>query len=204
MNKNDLAQRIQDFWEWFDENRQVIEKVVSESLHPQTNYVVEQLDQHLLGMGKLKWQLENPQPFKFTLTLSPNNERKLLAITQSIVQNANKAHGWEYHHAIPGKSTYEVDLYDIEMEIRSITAHHWKVIPLIEPDGRYELLIDAPELFELDEDTQLIAVDLMLTDVLGEELKINCLSGFQIVEGVEDNQTDDVIPIQQLSQILIR
>ena len=58
MNKNDLAQRIQDFWEWFDENRQVIEQVVSESLHPQTNYIVEQLDQHLLGMGKLKWQLE--------------------------------------------------------------------------------------------------------------------------------------------------
>ncbi len=204
MDKNELEQRIQDFWEWFNENRMVIEQVVSESLHPQTNYVVEQLDQHLLGMGKLKWQLENPRPSQFILTLSPNNERKLLAITQSIVQGANYALGWEYHHAIPVKGTFEVDLYDNEMEIRSIVAHHWKVIPVIEPDGRYELLINAPELLELDEDTQLIAVDLMLTDVLGEELKIKCLSGFQIIEDVEDDQTDDLIPIQQLSQILIR
>ena len=54
MNKNELAQRIEDFWEWFDENREVIQQVVSESQHPETNYIVEQLDQHLLGMGKLK------------------------------------------------------------------------------------------------------------------------------------------------------
>jgi hypothetical protein len=204
MNKNDLAQRIQDFWEWFDENRQVIELVVSEAQHPQTNYVVEQLDQHILGMGKLKWQLENPHPSSFVLTFSPNNERKLLAITQSIVQNANHAHGWVYHHAIPVKASFEVDLYDNEMEIRSITAYHWKVIPVIESDGRHELLIDAPELFDLDEDTQLIAVDLMLTDILGEELKINSLSGFQILEAVHEDQIEELIPIQQLSQILIR
>ncbi|MCC7453281.1 MAG: hypothetical protein IT222_03870 [Crocinitomix sp.] len=204
MNKNELAQRIEDFWEWFDENREVIQQVVSESQHPETNYIVEQLDQHLLGMGKLKWQLENPHESKFNLVLSPNNDRKLLEITRAIIQKANRHQDWEYHHAIPLKETFEVILYDNEMEIRTIIAHHWNVIPLIEADGRCELLIEAPELLDLDEDTQLIAVDLMLTDVLGEELKIKHLSGFQILEFVEDDQVEELLPLQQLRQILTR
>ena len=181
MYKLELNDRIDSFWEWFSLNQGILEAVVSGNHHEKTDYVIQNLDQHILGMGKIKWEVENPNTDIFVFTLSPNSDRELLEITRCIIQGAPQSPNWTFHYAKQANHQFTLQIYDAEMDIREVNSKNWEVVLNPAGDDKFELYLLA-DMDYLDEDTEMIAADLMLTNILGEEKKINSLVGLEIVD----------------------
>ncbi len=197
-----LADQVKDFWEWFYNNQQLIEEVVDNQEHLKTEAVVQSLNQHILGMGKIKWELGNPSPGFFTFTLSPNSDRELLKITKTVIASVKLIPGWSFYHALQPTGNASLQMYDLNMEIQEVNAHSWRVAPFSDGNGRYELMLEADNIMHLDEDTQTVAVDLILNALLGEERKIKALVGFDILDSFDDKQAEHAFPMLGLSDFL--
>lgn len=198
MDRSKLNEQIADFWEWFGLNIEILKAVITTDHHPKTEGIIQGLDQHILGMGKLKWELGNPFDGQFTFTISPNNDRELLAITKAIIAQSPNDPNWKFLHAIEASNNYEIQVYDIDMDIQNVDAKPWRVILIPGADNRFEMVLEIANIEHLDEDTQLIAADLILTSLLGEENKVNYLAGLELTNEFEEEDAENCFPIQQL------
>lgn len=198
-----LAHQIEDFWNWFEVNQTVIEAVIRDNSHPALERIIENLDQHILGMGKLKWQLDEPTPKGFTLVISPNSNRDLFKITKQIMAACPTSTQWQFFDSIPPTGELVVSLYNADMDVCTVDTRSWEMILEPDEDGRDYVQILAENMDQLDEDTRLIAVDLALTNILGEALKINHLSGFNLVDELEINQHGKACTMETLAEVLV-
>lgn len=203
MMQEELEEQINKFWEWFGVNTQLIEEVLQNQGHVKTEYVIQQLDQHLLGMGKFKWDVKNPNENNFHLIISPNNDRELLKTAKVIVNNAILPENWMAFSGQQANGLLQISVYDEEMDICSVDATNWRALLLPSAEGRFELVIEADTSWELEEDTQLIAIDLLLNQLLGEELKITALAGLEIVEELESEESEEAFPFKNLPVFLM-
>lgn len=197
MDKSELNDRIDAFWEWFTLNRTILEAVVAGNHHDKTEYIIQSLDEHILAMGKIKWEVENPSEGAYTFTLSPNSNRELLQITKSTIENSPGFEGWTFYYAKQANHEFSLKLYDAEMDIQEVNAENWQVVLIPADTDQFDLLLLA-DMDYLDEDTEMIAADLMLTNILGEERKINALSGLEIVDEFPPKWNDLSFPFVDL------
>ncbi|MDG1914350.1 MAG: hypothetical protein P8I55_07140 [Crocinitomix sp.] len=196
--KSSMSNQITDFWEWFDLNQALIEAVIEANGHPKTEELIQSLDQHILGMGKIKWEIGNPSPNQFTFMLSPNNERELLEVTKSIIAGAPTLNTWTFYYAAQATGVFQLQVYDHNMDVQDVDASSWRAIIVPSGDGRFELILEAANIAYLDDDTQMIAADLILTALLGEEEKINCLAGLELSFQLESEQEALAFPVSEL------
>ena len=198
MEKNRISDQIESFWDWFGNNQPLLENVISENGHPKTEYIIQSLDQHILGMGKIKWEIGNPQPNQFSFTLSPNNDRDLLKITKSIIAAAPKVATWTFYYAAQVTKQLQIQVYDHNMDVQDVDASSWKAVLLPSELGKHELVLETANIEYLDEDTRMIAADLILTAILGEEEKINRLAGLELVFEMDSVDRENSFPIANL------
>lgn len=194
----DLSQQIDDFWDWFENNQPLLEAVIESNGHPKTADIIQSLDQHILGMGKIKWEIGNPQPNQFSFTLSPNNERDILKVTKSIIASAPYGNGWVFYYAAQATGALQLQVYDHNMDVQNIDANSWRAVLIDAGSGKNELILEAANIAYLDEDTQMIAADLILTALLGEEEKINCLAGLELSFELEAEHENEAFSISDL------
>ncbi|MFT5819698.1 MAG: hypothetical protein ACI8ZM_000923 [Crocinitomix sp.] len=195
----DQSQQIDEFWEWFETSQPVLEAVVESNGHPKTEDLIQALDQHILGMGKIKWEIGNPQPNQFSFTLSPNNERDILKITKSIIAKAPHGKDWTFYYAAQATGALQLQVYDHNMDVQDIDAAEWLAQLSTTPEGHYELFVMAESMSHLDEDTKVIAADLIVTAIIGEETKIKRLAGFELVDFFDENESQNAFPLKNLS-----
>jgi hypothetical protein len=197
-SKASLSDQIADFWEWFDLNQALVEAVIEANGHPKTEELIQLLDQHILGMGKIKWEIGNPSQNEFSFTLSPNNDRELLEVTKSIIAEAPAVSTWTFNYAAQATGALQLQVYDHNMDVQDVDASSWRAVITPSGDGRFELILEAANIAYLDDDTQMIAADLMLTALLGEEEKINCLAGLELSFELESEQEALAFPVSEL------
>lgn len=200
MDKMSLHDQINEFWEWFSLYQPLLEAIIEADGHPKTEEIIQSLDQHILGMGKIKWEIGNPHPNQYSFTLSPNNERELLEVTKSIIANEPSLNAWTFYYAAQATGKLQLQVYDHNMDVQDVDASSWRAFLSPEGDGRHELVLEASNIEYLDEDTQMIAADLILTALIGEEEKINCLSGLELSFELESDQEKSAFPIADLLQ----
>jgi len=189
---------IGDFWNWFLTHKTVLEQVVVSQQHPKTQYIVDGLNQYIVGMGKIKWEVAEPTTGSFSFILSPNSNKETLDITRAIIALAPKLNNWNFHHAYPATGDLILQVYDQQMELHEINAENWSVVLSNESVPQTELIIQAENVMHLDQDTQLVTVDLMLTQLLGEEVKIDRLAGFDLVYEFEADEKEMAFPFKNL------
>lgn len=188
MEETKLQDLITNLWDWFEDHLELLEDVVANNGHPHTEFVIEELNKHVLSIGKLKWELRNPTQGHFSLLLSPNNDRDLLAVTKNIMGQAPELFNWTFYSALQPTGKLTTSVYDQEMDAQEIDATDWWAVLTATNEERFELFIEADNLSHLDEDTQMIAADLILTALLGEENKIKHLAGMELVDSFEPEQ----------------
>jgi hypothetical protein len=193
-----LAQQIDDFWKWFENNQALLEAVIEAGGHPKTDEIVESLDQHILGMGKIKWQIGNPQPNAFSFTLSPNNQSEILKVTKAIISKAPQSSQWGFYHAAPATGELQLQVYDHNMDVQNIDANSWRAVIKNPGFGKIQLILEITNISHFDEDTQTIAADLVLNALLGEEKKINDLAGLELAFELEDQHKYQAFSILEL------
>lgn len=170
---------ILKFWIWFAKK--------SYSLHSSTydKNVLDELDRIISNWG-LSWEIGPGLSKENSLTISPNGNRELLSKTNSIVDKAPKLDDWEFYFAKQPKENWHLArLPETNFEI---DASKWTYILLKYDDEKIEILLKADSLSKLDKEMKQLVADLILTNLLGEELKIKKIDFIDIVEKFDNEK----------------
>src|SRR5690606_16530054 len=117
---------------------------------------------------KFKWLLDNPASNHFTFTISPNNNADLLAISRAAIADAPYLSHWSFFDSIPAKGFHPIEIYDDQMDIQFVDPKNWKAYLRKQPNHQFELLVKVNEVQNLDPETQEVAVEIIVTNLIGE------------------------------------
>lgn len=181
MDKNTIN-NINQFWVFFEE---ISKRLL---IDPENFELIEMLEgkvNQLLGLG---WEY-GPSNNGLYFCLSPNNDYNLIDYTRFAISLAPDLLDWKFVVGKPQK-VEEIDefiLYnDDGTETRVITTA-WRAVVYKFKDGTYDIDILIDE--SLDVESKDIALDIALTNMLGE---IHCMEKINKVAVVEqfDDDTD--------------
>ena len=95
---------------------------------------------------------------------------------------------------------WKFTVYDSFMTEREIDASEWHAVLWKQPGGGIVVILEAANVDHLDEDTKLTAADLVVTNAIGEEMKIKFVSRVEIVGELEEAFRFGRFPITGLAR----
>lgn len=195
--------RINDFWDWFENNLHIIEDVILGRQTEKRNEIIDGFDDHILGFGKLKWILDEPQTDQFQLVISPNGDTDLWKITRSIISQAPDLGHWTFNDALPANGQLKIEIYNDYMNVQSIDANNWELFLSPEMNDQLRVYLSDIYLSEyLDIETFQIGAKIILTNLIGEGAMIDRISGVEIIAPSTKEELLTKIPIQDLNKHL--
>lgn len=194
-----LERKIDQFWSWFKENE-------AEFRGDNPELLVEQMNNLVLDFGIFKWEIAQTEDQHYYLLISPNNDAARLKISQAIIEAAPRLKHWYFYPSYPPKEDwdYTFEMYDSFMLKQKYSASNWYFL-LFEAVDRdaFELDIRARNLSLLDDDDQLMAVNLVVRNLIGEATKIKYLDQINFVDDFEPEDETAAMPIQNLRKKLL-
>jgi len=172
MDTLNLSQKTEALWKWFEENLILIETVIREDNHPKTQFIIEQLDHHVLDLGRFKWLINSPSDGHFTFTLSPNHKAELYKYSRSIIADAPYYAHWSFFDSIQPSGLAPIEIYDAQMDICEIDPASWRCSLSKEKNGLFDLTIEMNDAALIDPETKEVAATIVITNLLGEAMKI--------------------------------
>lgn len=176
MNEEILNNKITKFWEWFQANESNYRDVED----PQK--AVEEMDEHVLEFGLFSWEIGESTSRPYYFMISPNGDGDRLNISYKIMEAAPNMWDWEFRFCKPPQDwNYAFETYDKFLVKKEIDAAEWDYILDKTPDGFFEIIICAANMWNIDTEDQLNAAEMVLTKILGEELVIEYLGALEVV-----------------------
>ncbi|MBS1755483.1 MAG: hypothetical protein JST34_15695 [Bacteroidetes bacterium] len=170
---------ILNFWSWFTENSNNLQSDSYEKI------LLDKLDKTICNWG-LVWEVGPGLLKENSLTISPNGDKELLGKTNNIIDKAPQLDNWEFFDSKQPKENWRLaTLVDTGLQI---DASDWTYVLLKHEDEKIEILLKADSLSNLDIETKELAVDLILTNLLGEKLKIEKIDFVDIVENFDNEK----------------
>ncbi|AWV99068.1 hypothetical protein [Arcticibacterium luteifluviistationis] len=179
--KSDNRQEIKKFWRWLEKNDQLIRKVLEEGSDAKMKELTNYFDEKILSFGHFTWEINDGFSKPYQLVISPNREFELLQLSKKIIANAPEMDFWEFSYAKAKVKYIEpFKIYDESLDAHLINPLSWEFKN--EGDTFY---VYAPNLVEIDKETEHHAMDLVATAVLGEEYRILNIKNLVRVENTE-------------------
>ena len=85
----------------------------------------------------------------------------------------------------------------------NLDASDWNFVLLRYPDGAQELLLQSSNLPPMDEDERWQAAAVTLESILGEDILMDKIDEFQLVDKIEQQFAQKQKPIQNLREVVI-
>jgi hypothetical protein len=164
-----------DFWNWFAQH--------SNQLHSDKYdaKLLSKLDE-TISSWNFTWEIGPGLTKKNSLTISPTGDKELLEQTSKIIDSAPELEDWEFYSSKQPKENWQKANFDgIKVD-----AENWTYVLLKYPDNKNEILIQADNLKQLDTSIKELAVDLVLTNLLGEKIRIEQIDFMDIVDKHEN------------------
>lgn len=180
---NPESAQILEFWTWFS-------KIASSlSADIQNPSLLEELDSRLAHLNsKLSWEIGPGSSEPWQLIISPNLDTGLRQTAMDIISHAPVLEGWEFYPARrPKEWDYKfcIERTGREAELIELDATGWGFVLLEYPDGKHEVLLQANNLPELDGDERWQAAAIVLESILGEEVLMNTIDEFELLDQLE-------------------
>lgn len=189
--------KIDSFWEWFSANDERIKEVLLGHSEQDKEALVKTLNNQVLTLGLFTWEMGHGTSRPFYLTISPNGDKELLALSREIMAAAPYLPDWELNHAKPAQDwDLKFQLYDEEYIERAVDASKWKFSLRQHPKGGVTVILEADNIGHLDHETKQTATEQVLIGLLGEEQKIAHVKEIEITNRLKPSST----PIQQLKK----
>lgn len=194
------------FWKWF---RTVAEELSKPS---DDNRLIEQLDDYVYSIGQeLEWEMgpvgsatEVREGVTSYLAISPCLNEDLLSKTQEIIALAPEYKGWAFFPAKPAKGwTGNWDMLNEFDRMISVDANEWKYTLYQFEDKTYDMDIWVNNI-DGNLHTQYIAVDIVITNLLGEEKFMKQIKNIKIVNDSDLNGQDKWTLLKNLEKHLNR
>ena len=195
--------KILEFWQWFVQNENIIKECIENEASLQRKYVVEQLNEHILGLGMLTWDIGLNDEDNWFLMLSPNGKLEMLKVSQNIIDEAPRHMSWLFYASKPAKDwNRKFSVYDDYMDERFIDASPWNYIVFEEEDGTLELIIEAKNLSQLDDEVIETAAEQFVIQEVGEASRILMISTISIMHTLEVEYQSSKAPVAELKEHL--
>jgi hypothetical protein len=192
--------KFEEFWKWFSSIAEQLSKDV------ENRSLIKQLDEHVLSVDpRLSWEVGPGLSKPWQFVVSPNLDRELRAKTRAIVAQAPLLRNWEFHAARQAKKWD----YHLEVGARageqliSLDASNWRFVLLRYPDGAHEILLKGNNLPELTDDQRWQAAAITLESILGEDLLLDRINEFELVDDLEPRFASRQQPIQHLREAIV-
>jgi len=190
---------INAFWLWFEDNLPHLHNVLTNPAHASRDYVVDSLNNHLLAIGTFTWDIEAGSYRRWSLTISPNGNADLLALSRRMVAQAPELPDWEFYYAKqPTRPNLLLKVWDEEMNEQTVDANPWSYVLLPLPSGGDKLLIEAPNANHIDHETLHTTADHLATALMGEEAKILAVKAIEVTDRLEVRLRSQARPLVQL------
>jgi hypothetical protein len=192
--------KVEGFWNWF------CGIASSLAVDVENPSLIEQLDLRINELDSmLSWEIGPGSCEPWQLVISPNLDRDLRPKAQEIISHAPVIQGWEFHSARRPKDwDYKLLLERSEgREGVQLDVPHWEFVLLRYPDGGQEVLLQGDNLSALDDDERWQAAAIILESILGEEVLLDKISEFELVEQLEPRFAEKRKPIQRLRETVL-
>lgn len=202
MANNEESTPIKLFWDWFVANEEKIKEILDDDIHPQRDALVREMDNHILGFGLFTWEMGPIEHSRsFYLTISPNSDKDLLEISKSIIALAPDFRDWTFNYAKPVKEgDLLLNLYDEDFNEHRVDALEWHFVLVPQGNKKTDIIIEAPNMSQLDNETRLEAGSLVVSSLLGEEQRIRLVRKIDIVDIFDPAHKNSATPMAQLKQ----
>ena len=147
---------------------------------------------------RLSWEIGPGISKPLQLVVSPNLDRHLREIARAVVSAAPTLRDWEFHFARqPKKWNYKFELSKGKSAL-PMDASAWTFVLLKYPDGTREILLKAAGAAKLTRKQRDTAAAIVLESVLGEELLLDFVDEFDLVEKLPARFRNKERPIRLL------
>lgn len=191
---------IGEFWNWFRNIAALLAANVEE------RSLLQQLDARIRVLDSaLSWEIGPGGCEPWQLVISPNLNRDLRSKAREIISLAPVIQGWEFHS---GRRPKDWD-YRLAMERSDgrgpvqLDASGWEFVLLRYPDGGQEVLLQGDNLSSLDDDERWQAAAITLESILGEEVLLDRIAEFELVDQLEPRFAQKRKPIQRLREMVL-
>ena len=182
---------IHDFWNWF--------KVNCNELHADKypNNKLAELDRKVTQFG-LRWEVGPGIDKENSFTISPNGDKGLINTIKEFISNAPIIASWEFYNFKQPKANWQI--LELPHSNIKITADNWAYTLLRYKDGKKEILIKGDTLAGIEPDSRIGVVEIVLTNLLGEEKMMNELDYVDVLD--PEDYTYEMHDIQELNEHL--
>ena len=174
-----LNYQIEEFWLWFDKSQ----KHLGEDIH--NHEFLQQIDTTITNWG-LGWEIGPGISKLYSITISPNGNSKLVDKVNAVTHQAPLFDNWEVFSFKQAKKNWQILVLDNSI---TVECSGWAYCLLRYPDDEImiEIEVKADNIASYPAETKNLIVDLVLTNLLGEEIKMKSLSGIVLVDEFETN-----------------
>lgn len=192
---------ILKFWQWFVKNEKTIKECIENENSEYREYVVEQMNEHILSLGVLTWDIGLNDDENWFLTLSPNGDHDMLKVSQKIMIDAPEHMDWLFYASRPAKKwNRQFNVYDDNMDEIFIDASFWHYIVFEEEEGKLDLVIEAKNIAQLDPMVVETAAEQFLIQELGEFIWIQNIASLEIVPALDREFEPTKTPVTELKE----
>lgn len=155
---------IEAFWEWFKENEPKIKEIALSGSAAEQAWLKEQLDQHILSIGKFSWEINQGEQSELELVISPNRDYDLFKTSKKVISESPSLENWSFLASKKANLALDpFELYDVSIELRTFQPSQWQV----KVDGKTIEVFD-PSFEKIDDETCLFAAQIALSSYMGE------------------------------------
>lgn len=198
--RRSTSSQSEEFWNWFRD----VAVLLAGNIENQG--VLQELDRRVHGMDpRLSWEIGPGGIEPWQLVISPNLDRDLRATAREIISLAPVLHGWEFHSARRPKAwDYKLLMNRSgERPPLELDVSGWNFVVLRYPDSALEIMLEGEDLSVIDDDERWQMAALVLESILGEELLLDKITEFELVDQIDPRFADQSKSIQQLKETVL-
>lgn len=194
-----MQSKIDALWTWFVANEPKVLDCFAKEHSPHQEFVVDGLNELILDIGMLTWEIGQDPDESMFLIISPNRDADLLKLTQKAVSRAPSLSNWNFHFARPALEWNRVfSIYDEFMDEVEIDASEWQVSVRKNETGMIDLTFLAPAL-QIDEQSAQTALKSFVVNEIGEELRITRIGELHLET---DPKSEGFTSLSSLKEVL--
>jgi hypothetical protein len=175
------TKEISAFWIWF--------KSISESLYLniKSPAYTGLIDEKIRKLGRFDWEMGSVNDELMFFAISPNLDADLFSVTEEIVSYAPECKNWTFLSSKPRKEyTPEWRMTDDRGNWMTVDTSSWLYVLYYFEDGTFDMDLQMNS-FDLGEKQKTLALDIVLTNILGEEDYMHLVQHVKIVDHFEDH-----------------
>ncbi len=194
---------ILGFWQWFVKNEKLIKDCIENENSTHREFVVDQMNEHILGMGMFTWDLGLNDDNNWFLLLSPNGDKDMLKVSQHIMTFAPEHMDWLFYSSRPPRNwDRQFVVYDELHDEQPIDASEWQYLIFEDEDDALVIVLEAKNMTHLNEDISETAAEQFIIHELGELAWMLHVGSVEIVPTVEPNHEELKNHVSELKEHL--